>query len=50
VGNNLWLLYSDKNLHGQDPEFFNAGGVALPLINNLLYHLKLAFSKEYEKV
>jgi len=31
VGNNLMLLYSDPKLHGQDPEFFNAGGVAMPL-------------------
>jgi TonB-linked SusC/RagA family outer membrane protein len=29
-GQNLWLLYSDKLLNGQDPEFFSAGGVALP--------------------
>lgn len=28
---NLLLLYSDKKLRGQDPEFFNAGGVATPL-------------------
>lgn len=27
---NLCLLYSDKKLNGQDPEFFNAGGVASP--------------------
>ena len=27
---NLWLLYSDKKLNGQDPEFINAGGVAMP--------------------
>lgn len=26
----LWLLYSDKKLHGQDPEFVNSGGVASP--------------------
>ncbi|MDE7111483.1 MAG: SusC/RagA family TonB-linked outer membrane protein [Muribaculaceae bacterium] len=26
----LWLLYSDKKLHGQDPEFINSGGVATP--------------------
>lgn len=26
----LWLLYSDKKLHGQDPEFVNSGGVATP--------------------
>lgn len=27
---NIFLLYSDKKLNGQDPEFFSAGGVALP--------------------
>ncbi len=26
----LWLCYSDKKLHGQDPEFVNSGGVANP--------------------
>jgi TonB-linked SusC/RagA family outer membrane protein len=29
-GQNLALLYSDKKLNGQDPEFFSSGGVALP--------------------
>ncbi len=29
-GQNLLLLYSDKKLNGQDPEFFQSGGVALP--------------------
>jgi hypothetical protein len=28
---NLFLIYSDKKLNGQDPEFFNSGGVAVPL-------------------
>ena len=28
---NLFLIYSDKKLHGQDPEFFNTGGVATPM-------------------
>lgn len=28
---NLFLIYSDKKLNGQDPEFFNTGGVASPL-------------------
>jgi hypothetical protein len=27
---NMFLLYSDSKLNGQDPEFFSAGGVALP--------------------
>ena len=28
---NLFLIYADKKLNGQDPEFFNTGGVAVPL-------------------
>lgn len=28
---NLFLIYSDSKLKGQDPEFFNTGGVATPL-------------------
>ena len=28
---NLFLIYSDKKLNGQDPEFFNTGGVAAPV-------------------
>ncbi|WP_025764891.1 SusC/RagA family TonB-linked outer membrane protein [Dyadobacter tibetensis] len=28
---NPWLIYSDKKLKGQDPEFFNTGGVAQPI-------------------
>ena len=28
---NPWLLYADDKLNGQDPEFFNAGGVAQPI-------------------
>lgn len=27
---NLFLIYADKKLNGQDPEFFNSGGVAAP--------------------
>ena len=27
----LFLIYADKKLNGQDPEFFNTGGVAVPL-------------------
>lgn len=29
-GQNLALLYADKALNGQDPEFFSSGGVSLP--------------------
>jgi len=28
---NPFLIYSDKKLNGQDPEFFNTGGVAVPM-------------------
>ena len=28
---NLFLLYADKKLNGQDPEFYNTGGVAAPV-------------------
>ena len=27
---NMFLLYADKKLNGQDPEYFNSGGVASP--------------------
>jgi hypothetical protein len=43
VGNNIWLMYSDENLHGQDPEFFNAGGVALPINKQFTLSLKVGF-------
>lgn len=43
TGNNLWLIYSDKNLHGQDPEFFNAGGVALPINKQIIFSIKTVF-------
>jgi hypothetical protein len=41
VGNNLWLIYSDSRLHGQDPEFFNTGGVAMPINKQVTFSLKL---------
>lgn len=28
---NLFLIYADKKLNGQDPEFFRSGGVAAPM-------------------
>ncbi|RXQ96858.1 SusC/RagA family TonB-linked outer membrane protein [Ancylomarina salipaludis] len=42
-GTNLFLLYSDKALNGQDPEFFGAGGVALPVPKQYTFSLKLGF-------
>jgi hypothetical protein len=41
VGNNLWLIYADPKLKGQDPEFFNAGGVALPINKQFVFSLKV---------
>lgn len=38
---NPWLLYSDKKLKGQDPEFFNAGGVAQPIQKQFTLSVKL---------
>lgn len=40
---NLWLIYSDSKLKGQDPEFFGAGGVALPQPKQFTFSLKLDF-------
>jgi len=38
---NPWLLYADKRLQGQDPEFFNAGGVAQPIQKQFTFSLKV---------
>ncbi len=38
---NLFLIYSDKKLNGQDPEFFNAGGVAVPMARQFTLTLRL---------
>jgi hypothetical protein len=38
---NLFLIYADKKLNGQDPEFFNTGGVASPMPKQ--YTLTLRF-------
>lgn len=37
---NLWLAYSDKKLNGQDPEFINAGGVAMPLSRQFTFTVR----------
>lgn len=41
VANNPWLIYSDKRLKGQDPEFFNTGGIAQPVQKQFTFSLKL---------
>jgi TonB-linked SusC/RagA family outer membrane protein len=38
---NLFLLYADKKLNGQDPEFFNSGGVATPMPKQFTFTLNL---------
>ncbi len=38
---NLFLLYADKKLNGQDPEFFNTGGVASPMPKQFTLTLKV---------
>lgn len=38
---NLFLIYADKKLNGQDPEFFNSGGVAVPMARQLTFTLRL---------
>ncbi|RYY35998.1 MAG: SusC/RagA family TonB-linked outer membrane protein [Sphingobacteriaceae bacterium] len=43
VANNVWLIYSDKALNGQDPEFFGSGGVALPIPRQFTLSLKVGF-------
>ena len=38
---NLFLIYADKKLNGQDPEFFNTGGVASPMPKQFTLTLRL---------
>jgi hypothetical protein len=41
AASNMWLIYSDKKLRGQDPEFFNSGGVAQPIQKQVTVSLKV---------
>ncbi|MEO6819499.1 MAG: SusC/RagA family TonB-linked outer membrane protein [Ginsengibacter sp.] len=43
AANNLWLIASDKRLFGQDPEFFNSGGVAQPVSKQFTFTLQVGF-------
>lgn len=43
VGNNIALLYADKKLNGADPEFFNNGGVAMPIPRQYTLSIKTSF-------
>ncbi|RBL90877.1 SusC/RagA family TonB-linked outer membrane protein [Chitinophaga flava] len=38
---NPWLIYADKKLQGQDPEFFNSGGVAQPIQKQFTLSIKV---------
>ncbi|MDR1671410.1 MAG: SusC/RagA family TonB-linked outer membrane protein [Alistipes sp.] len=40
-GTNLFLIYADKKLNGQDPEFFNSGGVASPMAKQFTLTLSI---------
>jgi len=42
LATNLLLLYSDDKLNGQDPEFFNTGGVAFPIKKQFTFSLNLS--------
>lgn len=43
VASNLWLIYSDKKLNGQDPEFMMSGGVAMPTARQFTLTLRTSF-------
>ncbi len=38
---NLFLIYSDSKLNGQDPEFLNSGGVAVPVPKQFTLSLRI---------
>lgn len=42
-GTNLFLIYADKKLNGQDPEFFNSGGVAAPVPKQFTFTVRANF-------
>lgn len=42
LATNLFLLHADKKLNGQDPEFFNSGGVAVPLPKQFTLTVRLS--------
>ena len=43
LATNLFLLYADKKLNGQDPEFVRSGGVASPVPKQFTMSLRLGF-------
>lgn len=43
AASNLWLVYADKRLNGQDPEFYNTGGVAQPMSKQITFAVNISF-------
>jgi len=39
TASNLWLVYSDSKLNGQDPEFVQSGGVAMPTPKQITFKI-----------
>lgn len=42
-GTDLFLIYADKKLNGQDPEYFRTGGVSAPMPRQFTFTLKAGF-------
>ncbi len=40
---NPFLIYADKKLNGQDPEFFRSGGVSAPVPKQFTFTLRIGF-------
>ncbi|MBQ8608490.1 MAG: SusC/RagA family TonB-linked outer membrane protein [Bacteroidaceae bacterium] len=43
TASNLWLVFSDSKLNGQDPEFFGSGGVAMPTPKQITFKVSTNF-------
>lgn len=43
TASNLWLLYSDSKLNGQDPEFVQSGGMAMPTPRQITFKISTNF-------
>ena len=43
TASNLWLVYSDSKLNGQDPEFVQSGGVAMPTPKQITFKISTNF-------
>ena len=40
---NPFLIYADKDLHGQDPEYYRSGGVSLPAPHQFTFTVNVGF-------